>query len=245
MIKQFNPLLPDIGWRQEVNSLRKHYKNSIDYDFFLLNVHKLMLDVKHHRIRKLSNYERTNLKEWGENWMRIWTFLKNNDYMTTHPDIHKVDYWQYCANMACTNLLNLNPKKPHHIVNRLEDVYTYWHAPKVTAWSFERVKNKILRVQIDSGNGVIPRLSPKQKSFLVKWCQLMNLCCDMGIQLCFIIKEEKYCFEDILKLGIKSRTVSSVKCEILERIEANYHQSLDLLTELKELDSKQESIPTA
>lgn len=115
-IQPLEPLLPDTGWRHEVNSIRQLYKTCTDYDVFLSKFHKLMLDVKHHRIKKLSNYERINLKEWGENWMRILNFFKNNDYTTTHPDIYNYYHWQYCANLACTNLLKLNPKKPHHIV---------------------------------------------------------------------------------------------------------------------------------
>lgn len=111
MLNQFNPLLPNNGWRQEVNIIRKLYKCNFDYHSLLPRVHALMLDVKHHRIGKLSNYERTNLKEWGENWMRIWTFLKNNDYRTTHPDINMLDCWQDSANHAFMNLLKLNPSK--------------------------------------------------------------------------------------------------------------------------------------
>lgn len=244
-IQPLEPLLPDTGWRQEVNNIRKMYKKSVDkqllYQLILKRIHNLMLDVKHHRIKKLSNYERINLKEWGENWMRILNFFKNNDYTTTHPDIYNYYHWQYCANLACTNLLNLNPKKPHNIVDRLEDVYTYWHAPEVTAFSFNRVKNKILRVQIDKSNGVIPRLSSKQKALLVKWCQAMHLCCELGIQLLFISKEKKYCLQDIVKLGIKSSTVEDVKSELYEKIESNYKLSLDVLTALKELDSSKET----
>lgn len=118
----FHVLMPNEGWREKVNTIRMLYKtsqeNRIDYQFLLTKVHSLMLDLKHNRIGKLSNWERFNLQKWGENWMRVWTFLQNKDYRTTHPDINMLDIWQDEANNAFMNLLKLNPSKQESFNDR-------------------------------------------------------------------------------------------------------------------------------
>jgi len=124
-----------------------------------------------------------------------------------------------------------------NIIQRLEEIYKYWHEPKVTSWAFGRVKSEILNFQVDLGNGVITPLSSDPDRLLFKWIQVMKLCCDLGMGLCKTINEDKIHFDQKIKLGIKCQFLFTIKREFRAKIEANFQKTLELFKELKELDA--------